>query len=183
MAIESWEERYRAHTAELRAPDDVLAAAVRDLTPGSALDLACGAGRNALWLAQHGWSVTAVDGSPSAIETLRTHAASLGVAVDTKVADLERHDYGIEPARWDLIAICYYLQRDLFEQAKQGVVPGGLLVTIALMAEPGKEKSPYRMRPGELRAYFDDWDVLTYRESADVPGAAAALVARRPLLS
>ena len=116
MALASWEEKYRAQTGELRGPDSVLVEAVTGLTPGRALDLACGTGRNALWLAQQGWSVTAVDGSAAAIETLRANAARLSVAVDTRIADLENGEYGIEPARWDLIAICYYLQRDLLDR-------------------------------------------------------------------
>ena len=52
-------------------PHPLLVEAASKLTPGRALDLACGTGRNALWLAQHGWDVTAVDASPTAIETLR----------------------------------------------------------------------------------------------------------------
>src|SRR4051812_17107096 len=61
------------------------------LRPGKALDLACGAGRNAIWLAQHGWQVTAVDGSAVAIEILRRDAASLEANIDARIADLEQH--------------------------------------------------------------------------------------------
>jgi SAM-dependent methyltransferase len=105
------------------------------MRPGRALDLACGDGRNALWLAQNGWRVTAVDRSSSAIELLRQRTAECGVEIETRVADLEKSEYAIEPGRWDLVVISYYLQRDLFERARRGVVPGGVLLAIVLLGE------------------------------------------------
>lgn len=184
MALPSWEEKYRGKNAELRPPDSLLVETTGSMMPGRALDLACGTGRNALWLAQRGWQVTAVDGSPSAIETLHAFASARNVNIDARVADLEKGEYTIEPARWDLIAICYYLQRDLFEVAKRGLRPGGTLLAMALMMEPGKEHSPFRVRPGELRGFFEDWEIQHYREGADAThGAFAEIVARRPLTS
>ena len=184
MALDSWEEKYRERVAGLRPPDPLLVETASAVTPGRALDLACGTGRNALWLAQHGWKVAAVDGSASAIETLPAHAFAHNVCIDAHVADLEQGEYSVEPTHWDLIAICYYLQRDLFETAKQGLTPGGILVAIALMAEPGKEHSPFRVQPGELRGFFEDWEIQHYREGADAThGAVAEIVARRPLTS
>src|SRR5579863_3577259 len=109
MDLAGWEQRYRAQeeTAEA-SPHRLVLEAARSLPPGRALDLACGTGRNALWLAQHGWSVTAVDGSPAAIEILRQRAGGLPIAA--QIADLENGAFTIEPARYDLIAICYYLE-------------------------------------------------------------------------
>jgi len=181
MALESWEERYRKAPLDLRAPDPLLVTFANTLPPGRALDLACGTGRNALWLAQRGWSVTAVDSSPAAIDSLAARAKQLGATVDARVADLENAAYTIEPGQWDLIATCYYLQRDLFEPAKRGLVPGGILIAIALMIEPGKEHSPFRVEPGELRGFFAGWEILHYREGPDAThGAVAKIVARRP---
>src|SRR5690242_19391427 len=119
MDLRDWDERYRSGAAPPHdsdeAPAPLLVQTVERLPAGRALDLACGAGRNALWLAEHGWSVTAVDGAPAAIEILRDRAVERGIRVDARVADLEKGGYRIEPASWDLIAICYYLQRDLLE--------------------------------------------------------------------
>src|SRR6185437_450500 len=106
-----------------------------------ALDLACGTGRNALWLAGRGWEVTAVDGSAVAIDILRRRAPS---NVRTQVADLERGAYRIEPAAWDLILICHYLQRDLFEPATQGLKPGGIVLVIVNLVELGQEPTATR---------------------------------------
>lgn len=161
------------------APAPLLVETVRGMKPGRALDLACGAGRNALWLAEHGWSVTAVDGSREAIDSLRQNAAERGVNVETHVADLEKSEYAIEQAHWDLVAISYYLQRDLFEPAKRGVVPGGVLLAIVLLGE-----GRFSAVPGELRGYFSGWEILHDREGN--PGgspqhrAVAEIVARRP---
>jgi SAM-dependent methyltransferase len=183
MDLAGWEERYRANSGtEIEsAATPLLVDGASDLPPGRALDLACGTGRNALWLAQRGWSVTAVDGSPAAIETLRHRAGHLGVTVDAQVADLEKAGFTIEPACWDLIAMCYYLQRDLFEPCKRGLVPGGVMVAIALLVEPGKEHSPFRLQRGELRRYFEEWEILHDREGRDAwQHTVAEIVARRP---
>ena len=188
MEIRSWDERYRSGERAAEdidaAPTPLLVETSKRLTPGRALDLACGSGRNALWLAEQGWSVTAVDGSPTAIEILRSRASSRGVTVNMKVADLEKFGQLIEPTSWNLIAICYYLQRDLFEHAKQGVVPGGILISIVHITEPGEEPTAHRLRPGELERYFLGWEILHRREGKPNDAAhqrsVAEIVARRP---
>jgi len=134
-------------------PTPLLVETAQELPPGRALDLACGNGRNAAWLAEHGWKVTAVDRSPVAIP-----------AVDTHVADLEKHEFPIGEASWDLIVVSLYLQRDLFEPIKRGLKPGGIAIVIVLMMEPGREQSLFRVRPGELAKYFEGWEILHYYE-------------------
>jgi len=188
MEIRSWDERYRSGERAAEdieaAPTPLLVEMAKRLAPGRALDLACGSGRNALWLAEQGWSVTAVDGSPTAIEILRSRASSRGVTVSMKVADLEKFEYQIEPASWNLIAICYYLQRDLFGPAKQGVVPGGIVISIVHITEPGEEPTAHRLRPGELERYFLGWEILHRHEGRPNDTAhqrsVAEIVARRP---
>lgn len=188
MDLAGWKEQYRktadSATERESAPNPFLVEAAHDLPPGRALDLACGTGRNALWLARHGWSVTAVDGSPSAIDILSRGARKLGVTVNAQIADLEDAGFTIALAHYDLVAMCYYFQRSLIEQAKRGVVPGGIMIAIALLIEPGKELSTFRLQPGELRAYFADWEVLNYREGTDVwEHKVAELAARCPALA
>jgi tellurite methyltransferase len=151
-------------------PSPLLVETAGKLKPGRALDLACGSGRNAIWLAEHGWQVTAVDRSPIAIP-----------AVDTRVADLEKHEFQIDEASWDLIVVCLYLQRDLFEPIKRGLKPGGVALVIVLLMEPGHERSLFRAHPGELAKYFDDWEILHYYEgkSSDHHRAVAEIVATK----
>jgi len=192
-----WDERYRLRERPAEdldaAPTPLLVETVAALAPGKAplkaplkaLDLACGAGRNALWLAEHGWEVTAVDAAPAAIEILRARAAERGLKINAVVANLEKGEFEIEPSRWDLVAMCYYLQRNLFEPAKRGVAPGGILISIVHVNEPGEEGGPYRLRPGELEKYFAGWEILHCHEGkandAAHRRAVAEIVARRPL--
>jgi tellurite methyltransferase len=183
-----WNTRYRSGERAAEdleaAPTPLLVETVQQVKPGRALDLACGAGRNALWLAEHGWSVTAVDAAEAAIEILRHRAAARGVTVDARVADLEKGGFDIGSSSWDLIAICYYLQRNLLEPAKQGVVPGGLLLVIVHITDPGEEPTGHRLRPGELKNYFDGWEVLHHYEGKPRDAAhqrsVAEIVACRP---
>src|SRR5216683_1426696 len=198
MEIQDWNKRYRLRERPAEdldaAPTPLLVeTAASKLVPGKvpgkaplkALDLACGAGRNALWLAEHGWEVTAVDGAAAAIEILRSRAVERGLKINTVVADLEKDEFEIEPSRWDLVAICYYLQRNLFEPAKRGVTPGGILISIVHMTEPGEEDSPHRLRPGQLEQYFAGWEILHRHEGKANDSAhrraVAEIVARRPL--
>jgi 2-polyprenyl-3-methyl-5-hydroxy-6-metoxy-1,4-benzoquinol methylase len=84
------------------------------LLPGRALDIASGPDRHAIWLAQRGWQVTAVDKSAVAIDMLRHRAVEKGVSIDSRIADLENHEFLIASESYDLIVVCNYLQRDLF---------------------------------------------------------------------
>jgi tellurite methyltransferase len=189
MEIRGWDKRYRSGERAAEdldaAPTALLVETAEGLPPGKALDLACGSGRNALWLAEQGWSVAAVDGSRVAIEILRSRASERGVTVSTKIANLEKFEYQIEPASWNLIAICYYLQRDLFEPAKQGVVPGGILISIVHITELGEQPTAHRLGPGELDRYFQGWVILHSREGRPNDTAhqrsVAEMVARRPI--
>jgi tellurite methyltransferase len=184
MDLKGWNERYRSVVAD-ESPTPLLVDTVRRLTPGRALDLAAGPGRNALWLARNGWRVTAVDGAEEAISILRERAKAGDLPVETQLADLERGEYRIEPGAWDLIAMCYYLQRDLFAPAKAGLKPDGILVAIVHITEAGEQPTKTRARHGELRSFFQDWDLLHYYEGkpsdASHRRSVAEIVARRPL--
>ena len=87
-------------------------------------------------------------------------AREMGLAVEAEVADLEKFEYCIEPAAWDLICICYYLQRDLFEVAKRGLVPGGVIISIVHLSDPGEAATEHRLLAGELAGYFRDMEIL-----------------------
>jgi SAM-dependent methyltransferase len=101
-----WNERYR--TRELvwtSTPNRFLVAEVAGLSPGRALDLGCGEGRNAVWLAEEGWNVTGVDFSDVGLEKARRLAAARGVDVDWVLADLL--DYEPAPRAFDLVCVLY----------------------------------------------------------------------------
>jgi len=172
-----WDSHYQTHAAG-RTPHALISWAVQtfDLKPGRALDLACGSGRNALWLAWLGWEVTAVDRSPEAMRRLNDEASRRNLHVNAETADLETAGFTIQPAYWDLIVCCLYLQRDLFEPIKRGVKPGGSIIAAVLVSE---QEKPFRAAPGELRSYFTDWEILHFTESADT----AEVVVRKPVTS
>lgn len=196
MDIREWDQRYRSGARPEEdleaAPTPLVVRIAQTLPAGEALDLACGAGRNALWLARHKWKVTAVDGSEAAIDILRERAARQGLRIDASVADLESGDYRIEPSRWDLIAICYYLQLDLIECAKAGLKPGGVLIVIVHISEEGEPPSKHRLRhrlrhrlqSGELIRHFDGWEILHSFEGRPEDAAhkrsVAEVAVRRP---
>ena len=103
---ERWNHRWageRAHAST--APSRFLAAEVADLRPGTALDLACGAGRNAVWLAEHGWRVTAVDFSGVALGMARSLAAQRRVEVDWIEADVVT--WALPARAYDLVCVLY----------------------------------------------------------------------------
>jgi SAM-dependent methyltransferase len=106
FAREDWNARYAQKelvwTAE---PNRLFAADVGDLGPGRALDIACGEGRNAIWLAERGWRVTAVDFSDVALRKAAELAASRGVEVDWVQADVL--EYEPQPEAFDLVAVLY----------------------------------------------------------------------------
>src|SRR5260370_31752768 len=119
-----WDERYRRGEHAPKEPTPVLRSAIEHRTPGRALALACGTGRHAIFLAEHGWNVTAVDSSPVAIEILQQRAGEAGVPVNVLVADLELGEFQIQLEAYDLVCVFYYLQRDLLPEIRAGVKPG-----------------------------------------------------------
>jgi SAM-dependent methyltransferase len=188
MLLEEWDARYRtAERAEedlLSPPTPLVVQFAANLTPGNALDLACGAGRNSIWLAENGWDVTAVDGSKTAIEILEHRAAARGLGVHTHVADLERLEFHIEPRSCDLICKCYYLQRSLMPAVLEGIRPDGMAIVIVHLADAAEETTYKHAAPGELRTFFEGWDILHDYEGPPRDPAhkrsVAEIVARKP---
>lgn len=106
MDSTGWDDRYSGSelvwTAE---PNRFLVDEVADLAPGRALDVACGEGRNAVWLATRGWQVTGVDFSAVGLDKARRLAENRGVVVDWVTADVTWHE---PPASaFDLVVVLY----------------------------------------------------------------------------
>jgi tellurite methyltransferase len=161
MDIAGWEEKYRSGDRGTEDVPTILLVEIADkLAPGTAIDLACGTGRNALYLAERGWAVTAVDGSQTAINLVNRRSAARDLQVYTEVADLTAPSFTMPADAFDLVVIAFYLQRDLFARVKPAVRPGGVVVAIAHTPESGEKWSEKRARPGELRGFFTGWDLL-----------------------
>jgi len=136
MSAAEWDDRYRGTDLVWSAtPNRWVAEETAGLTPGRALDLACGEGRNSIYLAQRGWQVTAVDFSRVAIA--KTERLALAqqppVTIEWRYVDATQFS---EPSRFDL-AMVVYLQlpakqrRSAVQAAWNSVRPGGLLLIIA----------------------------------------------------
>jgi SAM-dependent methyltransferase len=125
---------------------------------GQALDLACGSGRHTLWLAGQGWQVTAVD---IAIQPIP--------GATCIQADLEAHQYQIEPDSWDLIICWLYWQADLLPEIARGVRKGGIV------ALAGKSSGRFATSLAAYRAAFPGWKELTAGED----GFKVFFIARR----
>jgi SAM-dependent methyltransferase len=126
-----WDDRYRAsETVWGVEPNRFVAAALADLPPGDAIDLACGEGRNAIWLARRGWRVTAADFSEVALDRGRALAPDL--PVDWVHADVTAWD----PPPADLVVVCYLqLTADplaaALDRAVGALRPGGTFFLVA----------------------------------------------------
>jgi len=152
-----------------------------------ALDVACGDGRNAVYLARCGFDVDAVDVSDVAIDALRAAALARDLAVSPHQMDLEADPLPVE--RYDVIVQINYLQRDLFGPLAQALTPGGILivetVTRAHIDELGQSfDQRFVLERNELLRSFPDLDVRHYWEGvadrSGRPRGVASLVAQRP---
>jgi len=128
----TWDERYAAGEWPTE-PDPLLVELTGPLSPGRAVDLGCGTGRNAVWLATAGWKVTGVDGSSVGLAQAGERAGSLGASLDTVQADLA--EYRPDPGAYDLVVVAnIHLptgERDhLFAAAVEALAPGGHLYIV-----------------------------------------------------
>ena len=142
---------------------------VRRLAPGKrALDIACGEGRNSIFLAQQGFLVTAMDISDVGLGKAVRRAADAGVTIDFQRVDLEGYRF---TEQFDLIINFNFLMRDLIPEAVRALSPGGLLIVDTLMESPqllASHNPAYLLRRGELQRICEGFDgeILFYEELA-----------------
>lgn len=166
------------------APADWLERHASFLPPGGdALDVACGRGRNALWLAARGLSVLAVDRDVDAVAHVTASARDRHLTVVARVMDLESGRPDLPAAAFDVIVVTHYLHRPLFPALVSALKPGGLLVYETFtraQAARGKPSNPaFLLEPGELRRLVAPLEILAEREGAFEGRDVSAVVARR----
>lgn len=183
--LRKWDERYREGSyAERRHPTALLARYLRELRRGSALDVACGAGRNALALAKAGFDVDAVDISTVALERLRNDARTEGLSVRTFEADLE---YGLPELLelrdcYDLILMVRYVNQPVIPALIDRLAEGGVLFCEQHLRTDqdviGPRNPAYRLEPQTLLDAAHGLRVQHYFEGLidDPDGRRAALV-------
>ncbi|MDI5966593.1 class I SAM-dependent methyltransferase [Streptantibioticus silvisoli] len=178
-----WDARYReSERIWSGAPNAELVREAEGLPPGRALDLGCGEGDDAIWLAAHGWRVTGVDISAVALERAARHAADAGVA---DRVDWQRHDLArsFPAGEFDLVSAQFlhsYLampREDILRTAAAALAPGGVLLVTGHSgpphwqpAEEGHHDHPAIELPtpaevlDALRLPEDAWQILRAEE-------------------
>jgi SAM-dependent methyltransferase len=127
-----WDRRYKEGLPSLTRPDPFFLSAYERFVAqsfpnaGSALDMAAGLGRHALWMAEKSWQVVAVDVSGIAIGRLAEAARALGVHIDLFAVDAA--EYHFQPAQFDLIVLFYHFDRRLFPKIVSALKPDGLFI-------------------------------------------------------
>jgi SAM-dependent methyltransferase len=197
-AEQFWERHYRTRRAWGGRVNPLLAETAAPLRPGTALDLGCGAGGDAIWLAGQGWHVTAVDISATAVEQVRERARDLGLADRVTT---EQHDLaGSFPAgRFDLVSAQYFhtpfalVRSRVLRIAAQALRPGGLLLIVDHGSTApwswNQDPGVHHPTPTEVAAELDldpaRWSVLRAempRRRATGPAGESATVIDNVLL-
>jgi SAM-dependent methyltransferase len=184
----AWDRRYRQGSHSSREPDPFLVYGYEEFVeplfarPGTALDLAGGVGRHAMFLAQRGWQVTLTDISAVGIQRAGKAAEKYGARIDFVVGDAReleaKQDY-------DLILVFFYLERELFPKLAHALRPGGLVIYKTYTREHKKfsSKGPshpmYFLGPNELLRAFPAFHVLHYHETVREKGIAELVAQKR----
>ncbi|MFE0593922.1 FAD-dependent oxidoreductase [Micromonospora echinospora] len=162
---DAWEDRYRSRPAVWSGnPNPQLVAEAADLPAGRALDVGCGEGADAVWLARRGWRVTAVDIAPTAVERAAAHAADAGVADRVTARQADVRVEAPEPGGYDLVSAQFMhlpsgQWRDLVGRLADAVAPGGTLLLVG--------HHPLDLRTTARRMHFPDL-MYTAEQAADL---------------
>ncbi|MCA9670344.1 MAG: methyltransferase domain-containing protein [Myxococcales bacterium] len=179
-----WDARYSTGDYVYGAQPAPLLVEQRALLPdgGRALDIACGEGRNAVYLAKQGFEVDAIDISAVGLRKARELAEGNGVEIRVGLHDLEQGSLPEGP--FDVVLCIHYKQRDLVDAISEALAPGGVLVVeIATVDNLELHKHPSRrflVARNELLAWFPTLRPLHYREGVFHGSHVAQLIAQKP---
>jgi SAM-dependent methyltransferase len=181
-----WEARYRSGKRPHDGPpSQLLRRWIPFLPKGTALDVATGFGRNAIFLARHGYRVDAVDIATTCLAEAARRARRAGVRVRWIEADLD--EYPIPAGRYALVLNAFFLKRRLIPTLQDAVRPGGVcIVETHLQGDEagGPKGAAHRLGRGELLRRFRGWEILEVGEGLFTEGGRpwllGRIVARRP---
>ena len=146
-------------------PNAFLVECVRNRKPGKALDVGMGSGRNALYLASHGWDVTGFDIADVGVVQARKQAKKLGVRLNAIVKSDTDFDFGTN--QWDLIVLTYQPFRDLLPKLKPSLKEGGIVVIENFHRDTMRDRlldEDATYRNNELLDLFSDFRILRYED-------------------
>jgi tellurite methyltransferase len=180
---ERWNARYTARGDRgLAAPSAFLRAHLAMLPKGDVLELAMGEGHNAIFLAQHGISVTGLDISDVAVERARRLAHAAGVTIEAQQMDLAA--LPLPTNAYDVVTCFHYLQRNLLPQILTTLRPGGMVVYETFSQEQAQYGHPinpgHLLQPNELLKAFQRLRIRVYRDVVmEGPQAVVSLIAEK----
>ena len=151
------------------SPNAFLMQIAKRRTPGTALDVGMGQGRNAIYLAQQGWTVTGFDPAERAVSAAREQAKRLGVQLDARVAEDSTFDWGKD--KWDLVLLSYVGVRQMAPRVIESLRPGGMVVVEAFHRDATKTSSiggGVVFDTNELLTIFQSLRVLHYEDAKAV---------------
>lgn len=157
----TWDRRYAEHPWPTD-PDGRLVELVSDLAPGRALDLGCGTGRNALWLARMGWSVTGVDASSVGLSKAKEAAGSINVELTLIEVDLANYEPAVKHFDLVVVANMHFAANEraaFYSRAVSAVAPGGHLFVVGHHVE-----SLGRTGPPDAARLFTEELVTSFAE-------------------
>lgn len=141
---------------------------------GRALDLACGVGHNALWLAQLGYEVDALDASPVGLSYLRRAASERNLYISTQAADLD--DYELAESAYDAIIVVRYRKKSLYRPIVNALKPGGVLLFKTFnknyLIENENFNSDFVLQPGELNNAFKELQLIAGNDGPNPVGSS-----------
>ncbi|MGI9204190.1 MAG: class I SAM-dependent methyltransferase [Woeseiaceae bacterium] len=170
-AGEQWDKRFSTDMYLYgKEPVEFLRSRIGDLPMGKALCLAAGEGRNAVYLAEQGYDVTAMDPSPKGLEKASALAAERGVTINTEVGDLqEGYEMGVE--KYDLITDFYYHDPKMLPDVMRALKPGGMFVLQNFSVQQldtnrfGPKNPDYLVKPNEMLGIFSDYRIIFYEDA------------------
>lgn len=179
---ERWDKRWKLHKDAFPEPDPFLVEHVHLLSPGRALDLACGLGANALFLAEHGFVVDALDISFPALRTLQAEAARRRLVVNCAVVDL---DYFPLPRRfYEVVLVFAFYATSLIAPIKAALKPGGFVVYATFNSRHRSVKPDfnpkYLIEPEGLARNFAEYAICVHESDAGEERNVSRIVARKP---
>lgn len=180
-----WDERYSSGDYRPRTqPSALIEKAIDLIGAGRALVLACGAGRNALRLAEAGFDVTGVDISSVAIEMARKASSARDLVVDWKVSDVD--DLELGAGRYDLVTMIRYVNRGVWSRITDALTANGWLLMeqhLSTYRDVIGPSGDYRLQPGELLAAFREMRIVLYTEAFEPSERSSGMTATARLLA
>lgn len=181
-----WDARFRTETCVLGTnPSRYLVdnmGLIMSLVPGrQAIDIACGEGRNSIYLAKRGFHVTGLDISEAGLEKGRQWMEREGVQIDYRLINLEQFEF---TGQYDLILNCNFLLRELIPKSVEALSPGGIIVFDTLLDSPfvpTSHKKEFLLQPGELVNVFQGFpgEILAPEERPHDEMPTAKLIFRK----